>query len=50
MNSMRNESEHITEPCSHWLAIEMEETYPHLVELGLNGFEIYQELSEGTIG
>ena len=46
---MYSEAEYITMPCSQEIANILEIDNPHLVGLGLSGFEIYEYMADGQI-
>ena len=53
---MKTEAEYLTMPylhhypCSQEIATILEIDNPHLVGMGLSGFEIYEALADGEIG
>ena len=47
---MKTEAEYLTMPCSQEIANILEIDNPHLVGMGLSGFEIYEALADGEIG
>ena len=46
---MKTEAEYLTMPCSQEIATILEIDNPHLVGMGLSGFEIYEALADGEI-